>query len=535
MPPASGIPAFSPAFRRSSGFRPFLRHFLRHFTDPPSAGRGQAAEADVRVSRRHGVQHSSPRVIIERGQVLDKVTLEVMVTGFRGFSPRCCRWPSAKPQPPSTKRTSTTIRTSPAPAQVAMGFSTIVAAWFQPEESTGSRTGAIHLTVQTPTGPPLKIDAMPGDTLAVLRARIAAHGFAPERQCLTVDGVAIESWTYKRWCQKVVPGALLQLSDAQEQSQLLLHATEAAKKVAVDALHAHTEAMVAVVVHEAETKFTTETVGGGLQLRRPDGTAKHFRHFIAKWDETRGCWAVTWGKNKSGKNRRSRWASCASAPLKVRYVTGASDWPDGPAEYGFLLLAASGEPDLAVAASTASDKERWLRELDPAGAAVRVADKKKLADLETACITARNTYDAAERAFKEAIAEAEAFEASRVRPGVAEANNAQTFVVEIEPLLLKMEGQLRAKEWQGALVAMGKAKDRASAIKFRRHDLSDQQDCASSPWLFLRHPGIRPDSGLSSGFSSGISPARHRRGGGRLPGRTCESHAGTGCSTHTHA
>jgi hypothetical protein len=83
MPPASGIPAFSPAFRHSSGFRPFLRHFLRHFTDPPSAGRGQAAEADVRVSRRHGVQHSSPRVIIERGQVLDKV---VMVTGFRIFA-----------------------------------------------------------------------------------------------------------------------------------------------------------------------------------------------------------------------------------------------------------------------------------------------------------------------------------------------------------------------------------------------------------------------------------------------------------------
>jgi len=256
--------------------------------------------------------------------------------------------------------------------------------------------------------------------------------------------------------------------------------------VAVDALHAHTEAMGAVVVHEAETKFTTETVGGGLQLRRPDGTAKHFRHFIAKWDETRGCWAVTWGKNKSGKNRRSRWASCASAPPKERYVTGASDWPDGPAEYGFLLHAASGEPDLAVAASTASDKERWLRKLDPAGAAVRVADKKKLADLETACITARNTYDAAETAFKEAIAEAEAFEASRVRPGVAEANHAQKFVVEIEPLLLKMEGQLRAKEWRGALVAMGKAKDRASATKFRRHDLSDQQDCASSPADMIR-------------------------------------------------
>ena len=193
---------------------------------------------------------------------------------------------------------------------------------------------------------------------------------------------------------------------------------------------------------------------------------------------------MTWGKNKSGKNRRSLWASCASAPPKERYVTGASDWPGGPAEYGFLLLAASGEPDLAVAASTASDKERWLRKLDPAGAAVRVADKKKLADLETACITARNTYDDAERAFKEAIAEAEAFEASRVT-GVAEANNAQKFVVEIEPLLLKMEGQLRAKEWRGALVAMGKAKDRASAIKFRRHDLSDQQQedcqCASSP------------------------------------------------------
>ena len=365
-----------------------------------------------------------------------------------------------------------------------MGFSTIVAAWFQPEESTGSRTGAIHLTVQTPTGPPLKIDAMPGDTLAVLRARIAAHGFAPERQCLTVDGVAIESWTYKRWCQKVVPGALLQLSDAQEQSQLLLHATEAAKKVAVDTLHAHTEATSSLRDHfisaiNSSIEFNHETVGG-LQLRRPDGTAKHFRHFIAKWDETRGCWAVTWGKNKSGKNRRSLWASCASAPPKERYVTGASDWPDGPAEYGFLLHAASGEPDLAVAASTASDKERWLRKLDPAGAAVRVADKKKLADLETACITARNTYDDAERAFKEAIAEAEAFEASRVT-GVAEANNAQKFVVEIEPLLLKMEGQLRAKEWRGALVAMGKAKDRASATKFRRHDLSDQQDCASSP------------------------------------------------------
>lgn len=57
--------------------------------------------------------------------------------------------------------------------------------------AAAGRAGALRLAVDVSMRG-ITIDAMPTDTLARLRARIAVHGIAPEMQCVMAAGQALE-------------------------------------------------------------------------------------------------------------------------------------------------------------------------------------------------------------------------------------------------------------------------------------------------------------------------------------------------------
>jgi len=239
---------------------------------------------------------------------------------------------------------------------------TTIAEAIPPTAATPTRRmGAMALRIQTVTGERRAVgDAMPSDTLARLRARIAAaHGIAANTQRLVLDQVTLEEGPQTLATRGIGRESVLMLS-LQAPDHLLTERQRAVTAAEAAATEADS--------HAAEQAGRLEQPRTRLLLHRDDGSAKHWRWFGLSRD-AEGDASVSWGKNEDGSNH-TLWASCGSAPPKIGEVSGVSA-DEGPAgaEHGFRMTLRGGRhwrarrQLLLVAAPDAATKEKWVAAL----------------------------------------------------------------------------------------------------------------------------------------------------------------------------
>eukprot|EP01043_Picozoa_sp_COSAG02_P042509 COSAG02_NODE_3620_length_6462_cov_20.005501_3_plen_1051_part_00 len=285
------------------------------------------------------------------------------------------------------------------------------------------RAGAMALAIQTVTGQRLAVDdGMRSDTLARLRARISlTHGIAAGTQRLMIDQVTLEEGPQTLAERGIGPQSALFLS-LQAADHLI---TERQSAVAA----AETAAAEADTAVQGQVEAPPQP-SSRLMLYRDDGSPKH-RRWVHLSRDAMGVASVKWGKNKDGSDH-TLWASCGSAPPKSCEVHGVSIEEGAVgSNYGFKILR-TGQP-LLVAAADGETKEKWVGMLD----AVQ------------SHLGAVGALEQAREALRLAPAEAARLE--------EEAQEAQRFVEEVEPILMEAERQMDAEEFGAAVVTLRRA------------------------------------------------------------------------------